>query len=573
MEDFYCKNGACEQIATYGYNSAENIFCKDCALDDMIITFEKIQFEELDDYEIKKNRKCNYSTCDKYASYNFPHIKSYVCCFKHILSGMIDVKHQKCTFKGCHTIPSYNFECQKKPIRCSKHIEEGMIDISSKMCIICLKVCPCYNYPDQEMPLYCKACADNDMINVKDINRKCECGKHRPSFGYPDDEIAKYCSECKLVGMKNIINKKCVCGLVYPSFNYDGLKPKYCAKCKLPEMIYVYANMCIVCNKIQASFNYENEQKPSHCNTCKLPDMVDIKHIKCECGKYRPSFNYPDNEIAKYCSECKLVGMENIINKKCVCGLVYPSFNYDGLKPKYCAKCKLPEMICVYANMCIVCNKIRASFNYENEQKPSHCNTCKLPDMIDIIHKFCKNDWCKTRANPQSKYENYCVRCFIYQYPEKKISKNYKIKERHVTDFIEEHFKGYPIILDKRVNGGCSKRRPDIYIDMLTHIIIIEIDENQHRNYDNTCEIAKINELFTDFGDRSIIFIRFNPDDYIKNDIKFQSSFKYHETLGIPMIRDNEEWNNRLQILKQCIQNHIEIIPTETTFEYLYYDS
>ena len=39
MEDYYCKNGSCENIAVYGYNSGENIFCKECSLTDMILSF------------------------------------------------------------------------------------------------------------------------------------------------------------------------------------------------------------------------------------------------------------------------------------------------------------------------------------------------------------------------------------------------------------------------------------------------------------------------------------------------------------------------------------------------------
>ena len=47
MEDRYCKNGDCENIAVYGYNIGENIFCKECSLDDMILTFKQEQMELL----------------------------------------------------------------------------------------------------------------------------------------------------------------------------------------------------------------------------------------------------------------------------------------------------------------------------------------------------------------------------------------------------------------------------------------------------------------------------------------------------------------------------------------------
>ena len=104
---------------------------------------------------------------------------------------------------------------------------------------------------------------------------------------------------------------------------------------------------------------------------------------------------------------------------------------------------------------------------------------------------------------------------------------------------------------------------------MLTHIIIVECDENQHKDYDTTCEIARINELFTDLGDRPIVFIRFNPDAYDNK----HSSFKYHKISGVPIIHNIDEWNGRLEILKNCINQYIQTIPSETKFEYLFYNS
>ena len=126
---------------------------------------------------------------------------------------------------------------------------------------------------------------------------------------------------------------------------------------------------------------------------------------------------------------------------------------------------------------------------------------------------------------------------------------------------------------NKQINGGCSKRRPDIFIDMLTHCVIIEIDEEQHKNYDIICEIARLNELYTDLGDRPLILIRFNPDAYIKNGKKILSSFKIHETLGVPIIADKKEWNMRMDVLTDIIEKHLNNIPTDPlTTEYVFYN-
>ena len=41
----------------------------------------------------------------------------------------------------------------------------------------------------------------------------------------------------------------------------------------------------------------------------------------------------------------------------------------------------------------------------------------------------------------------------------------------------------------------CSKKKPDIYFELNKHCIIVEIDENQHNSYQNSCECARINEI------------------------------------------------------------------------------
>jgi hypothetical protein len=81
-------------------------------------------------------------------------------------------------------------------------------------------------------------------------------------------------------------------------------------------------------------------------------------------------------------------------------------------------------------------------------------------------------------------------------------------------------------------------------------------------------------ELFQDFGNRPIVFIRFNPDSYVNQDgKKVLSSFKMHKKLDVPMIRESKEWESRLNVLKETIEYWLNVIPEkELTCEYLFYD-
>jgi hypothetical protein len=214
------------------------------------------------------------------------------------------------------------------------------------------------------------------------------------------------------------------------------------------------------------------------------------------------------------------------------------------------------------------CNKI-SNFNFHDQTNGLCCYEHKIEDMINVKDKKCKNNCGKLVSN--HKYKGFCLRCFIFLFPNEKITRNYKVKEQHVIEFLKESYTNI-FTFDKAVDGGCSKKRPDAYIDLLTHVLIIECDENQHNNYN--CENKRVMGLFIDFGNRPIVFIRFNPDGYVdENNIKVVSSFKYHGSLDVPMIRDKDEWLNRLNCLKQLIDNSLVAIPEkEITNHYLFYN-
>lgn len=284
---------------------------------------------------------------------------------------------------------------------------------------------------------------------------------------------------------------------------------------KLENTIDIAHTKCIVCKIKRPNFGFTHK-KPTHCKDCKLPGMTDVNNKKCEvCKKIQPIYNFPGSKNATHCNNCKLEGMVDVLNSLCPkCKTKQKRYSYpEDEKPALCAACREPGMIDRYAPLCKRCN-VQAKYNYPDEKLGAYCLNHKLRGMVDVMNRRCKSEGCLTRPNPNSDYEGHCVRCFIHTYPEKKISRMYKIKEQHVVDFVSTHFADYHPIYDKQT-GGCSKRRPDIVIELLGYIIIIEIDENQHRYYDTTCEEVRMNELFTDFGDRPIIFIRFNPDEYL----------------------------------------------------------
>ena len=239
----------------------------------------------------------------------------------------------------------------------------------------------------------------------------------------------------------------------------------------------------------QPTFNKPGEKTAIFCSKHKKDGMVNVKfktcqHEGCTTG---PTFNKPGEKIAIFCSKHKKEGMVDITHKTC---------QHEGCTTQ-------------------------PTFNKPGEKIAIFCSKHKKDGMINVISKTCNNEWCNIQVT--EKFEGYCLYCYVNMFPEKPITRNYKTKERAVVEFIKSEFPNIDIVSDKKILNGCSKRRPDIFIDLGYQIVIIEIDENQHIDYDCSCENKRLMELSKDVGHCPIVFIRFNPDDYFKNNDKITS--------------------------------------------------
>ncbi len=106
-----------------------------------------------------------------------------------------------------------------------------------------------------------------------------------------------------------------------------------------------------------------------------------------------------------------------------------------------------------------------------------------------------------------------CNTCSLFE-----VKRRNKSKELTVKALLEA--RQIRFVHDLRPEGGCGKARPDFAIDCGTHVLIIEVDEFQHRrsNYDCRCEQVRTINLFQEYGGLRVVFIRYNPDSYVALD-------------------------------------------------------
>jgi hypothetical protein len=282
---------------------------------------------------------------------------------------------------------------------------------------------------------------------------------------------------------------------------------------------------CKSCYYIMGSYAYENDKNNLYCKSCKLDDMIDIKNKRClfeGCNKQQ-LYNFEGKTNAIYCGTHKEINMINIRDKKCL-----------------------------FEN----CKK-RPNYNFEGKTNAIYCVTHKEINMIDIQNKRCITPLCDKIQN----IDQYCIRCFYAINPNDNRCNRIKLKENETKKYLENNLKGLSFIFDTPIQGDglCFNIRPDALLNLNKHSIIIEIDENQHKFYNSECDNARTHKIQESLN-RPIIIIRFNPDNYIENNIKILSPFKIDKKLGLTTIPKNKEseWNNRLEILKTTILENIE---------------
>ena len=317
---------------------------------------------------------------------------------------------------------------------------------------------------------------------------------------------------------------------------------------------------CIIpnCDK-ESMYNYKNEKGREYCKIHKLPDMINFKYHECnytDCDN-KPSYNDIGESIPSYCSIHKtdeMIDFDKLrLNAKCHCNK--PGHKYFNFKNPFwlCKECHNnlygTEKICNHPE----CSKM-CCFAYDDETYPLLCVKHKLPDMVNLKSKRCSEPGCdkhiETTKNKQ-KHKGLCYTCFYTKYPVEGCYKNNDIKERLIVNHVIKQFPDYKFILNKAI--GPKNHRPDMLLDLDDKVIIIEIDEYQHKGY-NTDELLRL-DIIQKAINKKVICIRFNPDSFIKDNVKTSSCFKLNDKKIFEVVKQ-DEFESRLKHLYKFIKKY-----------------
>lgn len=488
-----CKYPECPTTPAYNYPDQKGgLYCVTHAKEGMVDIY---------------NPKC--PECGVTANYNFSGAKKGVFCAEHRKEGMVDVKNIKCEHPQCTKVPNFSYPGQPTARFCYEHKEASMVNIHRDVCEQC-DVTACFNLPGQTKGVRCAAHKDADMVDVK--NKKCAhpgCTK-QPNFNVPGKLSGAYCAEHKGEGMEQVTGPTCAftgCTTT-PVFHWEGqTKGKFCSQHKEDGMVNVRARHCAYPHCIrQPTFNKPGESSGIFCSEHAPSDYVNIYAITCaQVGcKKTASWNVPGAQKPTHCAEHAQSGMENIVSRRCQVCDRFPSYGLPGTTSTHCLAHKQVDMVPRPRKYCVEKDCREPALYGVLGTGVLHCEKHQQRDEVNLVERPCLECKLLFPLNQDGKC-SYCDPTAV---------KGIKAKELCVKAWLDTEKLVY-LSHDQMVDRGeCVRYRPDFVFDAGTHVVILEVDEHQHRHYACDCEQTRMVNLSQAFDGRPVLFLRYNPDAY-----------------------------------------------------------
>ena len=247
-------------------------------------------------------------------------------------------------------------------------------------------------------------------------------------------------------------------------------------------------------------------KKPTHCRDHLLEGMTDVVNNRCQhpgC-QTRPTFGLKWGK-ATHCGEHLLDGMLDVVNKRCqhpgcekvsvkygnhITGRAFCAAHRDKAQHWKLTTCKQPKCRCIATHS----ETGSFPFTFCDNHAPDGFSSCKEQRCLRCGYMFLCDEEQLCLFSCTSKHQDYVKRT-----------------ENALNDFLQK--KGLTFVRDGAPAGSCTRRRPDFVFQTPYGVILVENDENQHKNNLCECEQSRMIELHESYGE-AVHFIRFNPDRF-----------------------------------------------------------
>lgn len=385
--------------------------------------------------------------------------------------------------------------------------------------------------PHGKQPYYCAPCGGKGV---------CEHGKTKSSCGQCKNGSA-YCEH-------KTLKQKCrECNPAY--FCEHGSRKDRCTQCKTGTSICSHGKLKARCKECHAEGKQpaglcEHGTRKEYCLDCIHAAAIcehRMRRSRCKVCLGSEICSHGNNKYC--CTSCK--DNPNVCEHK---KLAYQ-----------CPDC-LGRLTCEHGTRKAMCTKCDGSYVCIHSRQKNYCTICSPQNA-------CQH--CFSAIVYHARFKPFCTRCYCALHPELPVARRYKLKEHFVRDgLIARYGDKYTMTFDKRVDGGCSLKRPDVLIDFGTHVLIVEVDEHRHASY--TCEMKRMVTLYEDVGFRKVVFLRFNPDDYTEDGVRYRSPFQYPNGNDLEM--DEKEIGRRMDVLYAAVEESAVTEPVDMiTTTYLFF--
>lgn len=206
---------------------------------------------------------------------------------------------------------------------------------------------------------------------------------------------------------------------------------------------------------------------------------------------------------------------------------------------------------------------------------PDTCETHSKTDYILLTERHCNQCQRLDVLNTQGVCVNFCSLDEL----DRKYKKHLKQKEDAIRKLFQKELQLDQTVIqtweDSVVDSSCTRRRPDFVFHCGTHVVIVEVDEHQHKSYSNCGstreeknrgENRRMFEIFQSFQSLHtdsvipVLFIRYNPDAYTIQGRKGKTS-------------DKQRRETLVRWVQQSLGvDHLKSVPDPFSVLYLYFD-